>query len=532
MSNDPEAQRMASKLEKQPLVPTVLQQNEGNIEIEKANDEHSSLWHDAKDTITLGIPIFLAMLSWVGMKTTDSALLGHVSADALAAAALSDLVCTSSLVEKIDFLSLPGYLDSRFVSPYILSSSRFFQWTMCTVVLLNARILGVLCSSAVGAGNPKLAGIYLQVSYYVLAFVLAFVFVCWYFTEAVWTMLGSEARLAKMAGYYAKVLAWSLPGQLAVGQLSQFFSSQRIMHPEVNASSVALVLNLVLGLILVLGIPIPGWNGFGFTACPIVTASVVYVQFFVIYFIYIHIQRLHEPCWGGWAWKEITRERIKTFCELYIPAALGISSDFWRVAVIGIVAAKLGNVEVAVFNTGYRIMWIVLIMVNSLSSAAGIKTSIRLGKLDHVGAKQAGWVGIYMAILILSLIGGFVLWKIRWFGRIFTEDSEFLDLFEEVKWPFTLTLILMNLSVAIERIPYSMGRTKEVFWFGFIASWGAQVPGVILLTKYWRNDLIGLYWGMAIGYLVLTILYGWIVMKSDWQKYAMLARQRSEMSDD
>jgi MATE family multidrug resistance protein len=403
---------------------------------------------------------------------------------------------------------------------------------MCTVVLIQGRILGILCSGAVGAGNPKLAGIYLQVSYYVLSFVLVFVVLCWYFTETVWIMLGADAQLAQMAGYFAKVLAWSLPGQLAVGQLSQFFSSQRIMHPEVNASSIALLLNLVLGLVLVLGIPIPGWYGFGFAVCPIVTASVVYVQCAIIYFVYIRTQRLHEPCWDGWAWKEITRERIKTFCDLYIPAALGAASDFWRVAVIGTIAAKLGNTQVAVFNTGYRIMWIMLIMVYALSAAAGIKTSLRLGKMDHVGAKQASWVGIYMTLLILALVGGFVLWKIRWFGRIFTEDPVFLELFEEAKWPFTMTLVLMNLSVAIERIPYSMGRTKEVFWFGFIASWGAQVPGVILLTKFWRNDLVGLYWGMGIGYLVLTVLYGWIVLNSDWMSYAMAARRRSEMSDD
>jgi Na+-driven multidrug efflux pump len=90
----------------------------------------------------------------------------------------------------------------------------------------------------------------------------------------------------------------------------------------------------------------------------------------------------------------------------------------------------------------------------------------------------------------------------------------------------------MNMSVAIERIPYSMGRTKEVFWFGLIASWGAQVPAVVLLTKFWRDDLIGLYWGMVVGYLVLTGLYAWIVVRSDWQLYAQLARQRSEMSDE
>jgi Na+-driven multidrug efflux pump len=305
----------------------------------------------------------------------------------------------------------------------------------------------------------------------------------------------------------------SLPGQLGFAQLTQFFSSQRIMHPEVIAASVALLLNLMLGLVFVLGIPVPNFSGFGFPACPVVTTAVVYVQLFVLWFVFIHLQRLHEPCWGGWSRKEITRQRVSTFADLYFPAAMSISSDFWRVAVIGGVAAKLGEVDVAVFNTSYRIMWIVLIMVNALASAAGIKMSMRLGNMNHLGAKQAGEVGIAMSAIVLLLIGIAVLLKIRELGRIFTDDETFLSLFEEARWPFTATLVLMNLSVAIERIPYSMGRTKEVFWYGFVASWGGQVPAVILLTKFWRADLVGLYTGMAVGYLVLTALYSWMTFR-------------------
>jgi multidrug resistance protein, MATE family len=403
---------------------------------------------------------------------------------------------------------------------------------MCFVVLMNGGVLNVLCSAAIGANNPKLAGIYLQVSYFCLVFVMIFVFICWNFTELFWRALGSDLELSHMAGTYARILALSLPGQLVVGQLTTFFSSQRIMHPEVNASAVALLCNLIFGMILVLGIPIPNWNGFGFIACPIVTASVVYVQFFFIYFIYIRIQRLHETCWSGWNWQEITRARIRTYCELYIPAALSLGSDFWRVAVIGIIAAQLGTLEVAVFNTGYRIMWMVLIMVNAMSIATGIKLTTRLGKLDTVGAKQAAVVGFCITACILSTVGFLVLSKIRWLGRIFTNDEEFLQLFEEVRVPFVLTLVLMNLSVSIERIPYSMGRTREIFWFGFLASWGGQVPGVYFLTQYWRHDLFGLFWGMCIGYALLSILYGAIVLNSDWSHFATLARQRSEMSDN
>lgn len=400
---------------------------------------------------------------------------------------------------------------------------------MCTVPLMSAGVLGVLISGAVGAGNPKLAGIYLQVSYFSLSFVLLFVFTAWNCTELVWNSLGADPHLAKMAGYFARMLSFSLPAQLAYSQLSQFFSGQRIMKPEVTASVCGLLINLTLGLVLVLGIPIPGWDGFGFAACPIVTACVTCMQIIVMYFAYCLIGRLHEPCWGGWSWEEITSARIQTYLKLYVPAALAAASDFWRVAVIGTVASKLGNDEVAIFNTSYRIMWIVLILVNALASASGIKTTLRLGKMNVKGAKQATWVGIYISAGLLSILGVLTIYHIRLLGRIFTNEAKLLDLFEEATIPFTITLVLMNFSVALERVPYSMGRTKEVFWFGFIASWGFQVPGVLFLTTYWRDDLIGLYSGMAIGYFALVLLYGGIVIMSDWQKYAEEARERSEM---
>ena len=524
-------------------------------------EKPKSVSEDILDILQLSGPIFLAMLSWLGMKTTDTALLGHVSADALAAAALSDL------------------------------------WTMCSAVLIQGRVLGILVGGAVGAGNPKLAGIYLQVSLLVLSIIAVPVVIAWNVTQQVWTAFGSDPDISADAGYYARVLSLSIPGLVAFGQVSQFFSAQRIMHPEVNSSLIALGLNLVFGLIFVLGIPFPNF-GFGFVACPIVTTSMVYVQMSVLYVVYIRIQRLHSACWGGWSSKEMTKERIQTFCGLYFPSALGTASDFWRVAVIGAVAAKLGEVQVAVFNTSYRIMWyvdgsvhannndlrsptpcahlsvssqsryfnvpythrIVLVMVNAMSSAAGINMSMRLGKLDAVGAKQAGHVGAGMSLVFLLCVVGAVAWKIRAFGMIFTQDEEFLDIFEACRWPFTITLFLMNLSIAIEKIPYSMGRTTEVFWGGCIASWcgkfhcvrvfddhnvifllalmrmcffcTVQVPAVIFLTTYWRDDLIGLYWGMAIGYFVLVLLYSAIAFTSDWEKYARIAYDRSESAGD
>jgi Na+-driven multidrug efflux pump len=162
--------------------------------------------------------------------------------------------------------------------------------------------------------------------------------------------------------------------------------------------------------------------------------------------------------------------------------------------------------QVSVYNTSYRIIWMTLVLTMALSGASGINTSLRLGQMDPVGAKQAGFVGVGLSSVVLLLFSSLI-------GIVFTTDEDFLDLFEQARVPFILVLFFFNLSIALERIPFSMGRTREVFYVSVFASWFVQVPFVLALTTYWRNDLVGLYTGMAIGYVILVLLYASIVFQ-------------------
>ena len=100
--------------EKKPLLPKA-DDSAGADEGRQSSPGTSlpTISEEAWDILKLGVPIFIARLSNVGMKTTDTALLGHVSRDALSASALSDL------------------------------------WTMCSQVLLSGSVLNVF----VGGGK-------------------------------------------------------------------------------------------------------------------------------------------------------------------------------------------------------------------------------------------------------------------------------------------------------------------------------------------------------------------------------------------
>jgi Na+-driven multidrug efflux pump len=137
--------------------------------------------------------------------------------------------------------------------------------------------------------------------------------------------------------------------------------------------------------------------------------------------------------------------------------------------------------------------------VGAISGASGIKIGMKLGGNRCNAAKQAAMVGISLVLVCVSVLAMLVYYNTRLFGMIFTNDESYLDLFEECRLPFTATLFFMNLAVGIEAIPLSMGRTRSVFYCGLCASWLGQVPGVLLLTKFWAFGLYGVYTGIALG---------------------------------
>ncbi|CAJ1335700.1 unnamed protein product [Effrenium voratum] len=300
------------------------------------------------------------------------------------------------------------------------------------------------------------------------------------------------------------------------------------MRPSVVCSSSGMLLNLVGNLILVLGLAIPNWPGLGFPACPWVTTCVEFFQLFLLWFIFCHCLQLHKDCWPGWSRDHITRERVVQFLRMYLPAALSIGSDFWRVSAIGAIASEIGPDDLAVFNASYRICWMALTFLGALAGAVGVQLNIALGKGSTADAKRTAKVGTVMAVVFLLVLGALVVCIPRSLAKIFSNDPKVADLFAYCRWPFCAFVVLMNMSVNLERIPMAAGRVNAVFYAGLAGSWLGQVPGVILCTTFWRKDLFGLYTGVAAGYALLVVLYAGIVICLDWDKVVEEAQRRSE----
>eukprot|EP00939_MAST-03C_sp_MAST-3C-sp1_P001878 g1878.t1 len=457
------------------------------------------------------------------MKTTDTSILGHLGTKYLSATAYSDL------------------------------------WTSSTGVFISGHILGVFCSQAFGAATAqekevketalkagkskavaeseakassmrvfKLVGIWANVGFVVLSCIGILVAVTWFLTSPVLGLFGVESSLRAKAAYFAVVLASCIPARTSASCISQFFQSQNIMHPSVFAGVVAMLCNLILGVVLVLGIPFKATK-LGFLACPVITSFNEYLQLAIYIIVFVLARRLHDKCWPRFLWEHITRRRVEQFVDMYLPAALSIGSDFWRFSVIGILASKMSSDDLAVFNSSYRILWIGLTLIGSVASAVGIKLGQNLGAKAVPRAKRVTLIGVSIAGGMASLLGLVVLSAPRLLGSIFSSDKSVLDKYEKIRIPFATLAVFMNLAVTLERIPMAMGRTREVFIAGFLGSWVVQVPAVVLCTQLWRHDLVGLYTGVTIGYSFLCVVLCYIIANTDWVRISDEAVQRSQI---
>lgn len=423
----------------------------------------------------------------------DTAVLGHVGTTYLTSASLSDLVTTS------------------------------------TFFLANDGVLGTFVGQAYGAGNFDLAGIWLQVS---LVIVLSFsvpVLVAWNLVGPVLRRFGYHGKTLRDAALYSHILSISILPRIGFQQMSGYLQAMKIVTPAVVVSLVALAFNLVANVFVVLGVGIPGFDGVGFLGCPIVTTTAVVIQATLLYFVYFQCKQVHAKTWPGFQRRFITTTRIKNYLKLYLPSILQTGSEFWRFNVIGALAASLGDDEVAAFNSSYKVIYLVHQFVIALGIGTGIRVGIHLGAGKAARARDSTRIGMCLAAMVSAPLSAVVYIFPTFFARIFSSDQTVIDLYASISLELALTIVFMTLSDVMENILTAQGRALAVVISSSIVSWGVHVPATILLLRYWRHDMRGLYLGVALGYVVLTIICAALLILSDWNRLVIEAGERSEV---
>mmetsp|Transcript_66999 Transcript_66999/g.160543 ORF Transcript_66999/g.160543 Transcript_66999/m.160543 type:complete len:532 (+) Transcript_66999:52-1647(+) len=480
--------------------------------------EGPSLSQLYRSIFVLFVSIFFARLAWIGMKLTDTALLGHSGTVFLSASSLADF------------------------------------YTQATGVFVTDKVLGSLCGQAYGAKNYDLVGVWTQVATTVFTWMLIPVMISWFLTGFVLrNFLGTEETIAGYANYYAVVLALCLPARMISDKVSSFFYAQTITQPGMVTTIMGVLLNLAFGMQLVLGIPFESLGSYGFWACPAVTTAVEWAVVAVLLGFYCGVLRYHDKCWTSavreWSpirdmfiapvlslftptsfpyYMDNIRPRLREYVVLSLPATLALGSDFWRFSAIGLMASWMGDVEVATFNASYRFAWMNLVVIGSFSSAAVTQLGIALGTGDGKIARRIVKFGITTVGSFLALSTLLTVVFIEDLGRIFSNDPEVLELFVASRYEMGFMIFFMCFAMHFELILLSLQRSDLVFKAAVVGSWGGQVPAVFGLLVFVSKTLANIYIGVGLGYVLVCFLYWVPIFYVDFDAEAAKAAEKNK----
>ena len=453
------------------------------------------------EMFNLGLPLAISFFCRMGMASTDSAFVGHIqngqhsAMTYLAAATLSDMVVNVLLIPPLAF----------------------------------NRVLNALVGQAVGSGNPKMAGIWLQQSMFWLSITMLPCLVGCFYVDPILQFLGSSPDIAHVAGVYSKFnVIWPIPNGLY--QCMRFyFQAQGLPKPAMYNNIAFLFVNALLNYIFVFGGPFR-WNGLGFVGAAI-SLSISRTMQCLVYFVYMFLYKQHHVnTWPGLSFRHHTRARTIEFMKQTLPNIGTLIFQACASQATTLLVTRLGEKALAASSalSTVSIPW-----SGTLSATTGMVSSIRvgfhLGRGDWKAAQSAAWLIFYVITIVLACVAVVVLPLSAEILKIATNDKNVLDL-SITLIPAMLLGTYLNLLVGNITSGVFSGLGRPLI--STILSFGLELPlsigGVAVYILYFHGNLLGVYWYEAIcGGFEAVVVFS-ILSFISWEKCAEEARARQE----
>merc|ERR1719460_859327 len=451
----------------------------------------------------------------MAMASVDSAFVGHIPSDAahpgqyLAACVLADM--------SVSLLILP---------PLAFNQS------------LNA-----LVSQAVGSGNKKQAGVWLQASLFWLTVTYIPVLVAFFYVEDILLLLRFDANIAKLGGSYAKWnVFWPIPNGWY--QCMRFyFQAQGKPRPAMYNNLMFLFINVFLNWLFVFGGPFRafGWNGFGFVGAAMSISTSRCGQPLTYWLYMFKYTRQHEESWPGWTGEWRHRDNQKKFLAMSLPqmGTMILSGAIGQVTTF--LTARLGEMAVSA-SSAFAAVTTVLngAFIPTLSAVAGIRVGFYLGQGSGSRSQVVSDLVLYAGLVCTALVSILVVAFPYTLLHIVTDKEPVVEVAVGLRWSVAGALVTgiyvqvgtsiitsqgrpiltTLLSFCIE-MPMTIGVVGFVVFVGLPHVVNGKIEFIV-------GTIYDVYWVQFFSTAIQFFILFYILSRSDWRKYAHETQVRQQ----
>jgi Na+-driven multidrug efflux pump len=221
------------------------------------------------------------------------------------------------------------------------------------------------------------------------------------------------------------------------------------------------------------------------------------------------------------------------FLSLGIPGALSLLLEWGSYEAIASIAGKLGEVGLATHGIYMSTAGVFYLAPAAIATATSTLAGNRLGDNDAEGAKYFIKLGLWVDFCWGILAGLFLVLILRpYWGPLYTNDEHVRRMvFENLPIMLLYTTVDSTKCITLN-VLRSTGRPGITVVGNVVACLCVMLPLGYYLVVQRAYGVRGLWFAMSMAWLIATIYYLFVVVTTDWQSQADLARLRNDKAQE
>lgn len=430
--------------------------------------------YELRELFRLALPLAAAQAGTQMMGLVDIAVLGRVGAAELAGSGLANAVYFAVSVFGMGIVFGVDPLISQAVGAGDQVRARHLLWQGCWLALT---VTGVLTILLLGAAT--------LIPY-----------------------AGVQPELVGHAHAFLVVRTFSLAPFLLFFVFRAYLQALHMTRPLVTAMVVANVVNFGLDLYLVFGgSRLPSWCGplrdmpaLGVKGAALATVAATITEVLIVLFAVRRIL-LPEPVRRRWE-----AAAIRQAFRLGLPVGLQLGAEIGVFALVAVLAARLGTLQLAAHQTVIGIASFTYTAALGVASAGSVRVGRAIGGRDPERTRAAGHAaflggGIVMAVAAtaFALFPGAL-------ARLITDQASVIA----AAIPLFTVAAVFQMSDGVQAVGAGVlrgaGDTRFTFTVNLLGHWFVGLPVALFLGFYAGLGIVGLWWGLCAGLTVVAIL--------------------------
>ncbi|RHY33341.1 hypothetical protein DYB32_001711, partial [Aphanomyces invadans] len=455
-------------------------------------DEGFNLKREVQELVSMAFQVSLASLVRMGLTAIDSAFLGHLGVQALAASSLASV-----------WMAVPLY--------------GVWSGIACIVTL---------CGQALGAQNYKLAGIWLQFGVIICFFLSVLAAVYYWNIGILLRMSTSDEQVIELGIRFARIMTLTIFPSLTYACMRLYFQSMTIVLPTTLVGLASVGVAIGANYFLIYGTAT--WPGMGFDGSPWATVIACVFQPTALYLYCVVWKQYHLQAWGGWKLEELTWDRFCTFLSLGVPMAFNSLITNVASAGVAVIAAKLGP-DVVAANAIVTQFWTILYAFFwGFGCATQTKVAFYLGAGKPTSAKAVTKIGAVCTILNAVVLAIVILTLRHRIFVVYTNDDTLLQLSGLVVPIFVWAYFLESLEMFMAAVLTGMGEVRVIFWTALFATWCVQLPVCYVGAFVFDAGFPALWNAVCTMEASKLVIFAVVLSRVDWDAVTDRAIKASE----